>query len=62
MNEDAALYKAQMLRSLNMLGYLATDVMLSGNIWIANVRGEGWRPVMDLLAYTPTRVPNINNI
>jgi hypothetical protein len=50
-----------MIRTLNARGYLATRVTLAGNSWIALIRGEGWRPVNDLLTGKTTRVPVDND-
>jgi hypothetical protein len=58
---DIESYKLSMIRTLNERGYLATRVTLAGNSWIALVRGEGWRPVNDLLTGKPTRVPVDND-
>ena len=58
---DIEAYKVSMVRTLNDRGYLATRVTLAGNSWIALVRGEGWRPVNDLLNGKPTRVPVDND-
>ena len=58
---DIESYKLSMIRTLNERGYLATRVTLAGNSWIALVRGEGWRPVNDLLNGKPTRVPVDND-
>lgn len=54
-------YKHAMVRALVDRGYTATKVTLAGNSWVAYVRGEGWRPVNDLLTYKPTRVPIDND-
>lgn len=54
-------YKHAMVRALVDRGYTATKVTLAGNSWVAYVRGEGWRPVNDLLNYKPTRVPIDND-
>lgn len=58
---DIESYKAIMVRVLNARGYLATKVTLAGNSWVAYVRGEGWRPVNDLLNERTTRVPLDND-
>ena len=58
---DIEAYKVSMVRTLNDRGYLATRVTLAGNSWIAYVRGEGWRPINDLLTGKPTRVPIDND-
>ena len=58
---DIESYKVSMIRTLNDRGYLATRVTLAGNSWIALVRGEGWRPVNDLLTGKTTRVPVDND-
>jgi hypothetical protein len=50
-----------MVKTLNDRGYLATNVTLAGNSWVALIRGEGWRPVNDLLNGRPTRVPVDND-
>lgn len=54
-------YKHAMVRALVDRGYTATKVTLAGNSWVAYIRGEGWRPVNDLLTYKPTRVPIDND-
>ena len=54
-------YKHCMVKTLNDRGYLATNVTLAGNSWVALIRGEGWRPVNDLLNGRPTRVPIDND-
>ena len=54
-------YKHTMVRALIDRGYTATKVTLAGNSWVAYIRGEGWRPVNDLLTYKPTRVPIDND-
>ena len=58
---DIEAYKVSMIRTLNARGYLATRVTLAGNSWIALIRGEGWRPVNDLLTGKTTRVPVDND-
>ena len=58
---DIESYKLSMIRTLNDRGYLATRVTLAGNSWVALIRGEGWRPVNDLLNGRPTRVPVDND-
>jgi len=58
---DIESYKLAIITSLNDRGYLATRVTLAGNSWVALVRGEGWRPVNDLLNGRPTRVPVDND-
>jgi hypothetical protein len=58
---DIESYKLAIITSLNDRGYLATRVTLAGNSWIALIRGEGWRPVNDLLNGRPTRVPVDND-
>jgi len=54
---EIELYKQRMVKWLNRRGHIATDVGIQGNIWVAHIRGEGWRPVNDLLNYRVTRVP-----
>ena len=58
---DIESYKQSIITSLNARGYLATNVTLAGNSWVALIRGEGWRPVNDLLNGRPTRVPVDND-
>ena len=58
---DIESYKTNMIQSLNARGFLATEVTLAGNSWVALIRGEGWRPVNDLLTGKPTRVPVDND-
>ena len=58
---DIESYKLSMIRTLNERGYLATNVTLAGNSWVALIRGEGWRPVNDMLNGRPTRVPVDND-
>ncbi len=58
---DIESYKLAIITSLNDRGYLATRVTLAGNSWVALIRGEGWRPVNDLLNGRPTRVPVDND-
>ena len=58
---DIESYKTSMIRTLNERGYLATNVTLAGNSWVALIRGEGWRPVNDMLNGRPTRVPVDND-
>ena len=58
---DIESYKTSMVHSLNARGFLATKVTLAGNSWVAHIRGEGWRPVNDLLNQRPTRVPIDND-
>jgi hypothetical protein len=58
---DIESYKLAIITSLNDRGYLATNVTLAGNSWVALIRGEGWRPVNDMLNGRPTRVPVDND-
>ncbi len=58
---DIESYKLAIITSLNARGYLATRVTLAGNSWVALIRGEGWRPVNDLLTGKTTRVPVDND-
>lgn len=58
---DIESYKSIMIRVLNERGYLATKVTIAGNSWVAMIRGEGWRPINDLLNERPTRVPIDND-
>lgn len=50
-------YKRALVETLNKRGILATDLDLVGNSWVVHVRGEGWRPVKDILSNRTTNVP-----
>jgi hypothetical protein len=54
---EIELYKQRMVKWLNRRGFLATEVAIQGNSWVAFIRGSGWCRVNDLLNSRPTRIP-----